>query len=191
MNFSLKIDFIYVFIIFFIVSWSAVGSKKLPITEFHKTLSLNNYRFVVSTNSSGAIRQSVLEVYRDDESLITFRQKIDGFIVDAQLADLDNDGSLEIYFYSCSYGTGSFGKVYGFQFYPNSFAPIKTEPLTKSEAKGYMGHDSFSVEGEFMMRRFPVYNAGDANAFPTGVKRLVRYKLVTTSDNKLILKSYF
>ncbi len=165
--------------------------RVVAVEKFRKILHFENYQFDVSTNESGAVRQSVLEVSRDNSHLITLRQKVDGFIVDADTADLDQDGSPEIYFYCCTYGSGSFGKVYGFQFFPNSFDAIKCEPLTKSQAKGYMGHDSFKIEFGSLMRRFPLYLAGDSNAQPSGGTRLVRYKLETTADKKLLLKSFF
>lgn len=168
-----------------------LGNIGRPKSEFHKTLWFDNYVFKISTNDSGAVRKSVLEVYRKSELLIILRQKIDGYIVNAEVDDLDRNGSPEIYFYSASYGSGSFGKIYGFEFFPTSFDAIHTEPLTKAQANGYMGHDRYAIENGFLMRRFPIYKSGDANAYPSGPTRLVRYQLTTTPDKKLLLKSYF
>ncbi|MBK9988314.1 MAG: hypothetical protein IPP21_15735 [Betaproteobacteria bacterium] len=36
--------------------------------------------------------------------------------------------------------------------------------------EGYMGHDSFAVSGNTLVRHFPLYKAGDRNAQPTGVR---------------------
>jgi hypothetical protein len=44
--------------------------------------------------------------------------------------------------------------------------------------EGYMGHDSFAIEGSKLVRMFPVYNKGNTNENPTGGKRKLVYGLV-------------
>ena len=44
-------------------------------------------------------------------------------------------------------------------------------------SKGYMGHDQFAVGEGSLLRRFPIYKAGDANAKPSGKTRQLQYKL--------------
>jgi len=53
-------------------------------------------------------------------------------------------------------------------------------PLEEDEAnaRGYMGHDRFQVKGAYLVRRFPVYREGDANARPSGGERRIAYELV-------------
>jgi hypothetical protein len=43
--------------------------------------------------------------------------------------------------------------------------------------EGYMGHDTFKIEGQKLVRIFPVYNKGDTNRNPTGGKRKMVYGL--------------
>ena len=43
--------------------------------------------------------------------------------------------------------------------------------------KGYMGHDSFSIQGRRLVRTFPVYRATDTNVEPTGGTRRIVYML--------------
>ena len=43
--------------------------------------------------------------------------------------------------------------------------------------KGYMGHDVFTIEGQKLVRSFPLYNEGDTNHKPTGGKRKLIYGL--------------
>jgi len=43
--------------------------------------------------------------------------------------------------------------------------------------KGYMGHDVFTIEGQKLVRTFPLYNEGDTNQKPTGGKRKLIYGL--------------
>jgi hypothetical protein len=42
----------------------------------------------------------------------------------------------------------------------------------------YMGHDTFSIEENILVRRFPLYNSNDTNANPTGGTMQVKYKIV-------------
>jgi hypothetical protein len=40
-----------------------------------------------------------------------------------------------------------------------------------------MGHDEFAVVENRLVRRFPVYLAGDTNAEPSGGTRQIQYRL--------------
>lgn len=123
---------------------------------------------------------------RDNQPLMTIRLNTDGWVIDAQAADLDQNGSPEIYVYSCSYGSGAFGRVYGYQFFPTSFDVIRMEALNDAQKNGYMGHDHFKIENQNLIRQFPVYRPGDTNAQPTGGFRTIRYTL-RDIDKKLTL----
>lgn len=147
------------------------------VDSFKKVLIYKNHQFEISTNASGAVRELVIRVSRNNQFLITIRQKTDGWVVNAETADLDQNNSPEIYIYSCTYGSGSFGKVYGFQFFPTSFDAIHMVPLHSDLIEGYMGHDMFKIEDEYLIRQFPIYRAGDANARATGGTRIIKYQL--------------
>jgi hypothetical protein len=60
-----------------------------------------------------------------------------------------------------------------------SLSELFMAPLTEhpTAAKGYMGHDEFAVVERRLVRRFPVYKAGDTNAAPSGGVRQLQYKL--------------
>lgn len=153
---------------------------------FKKKIPFQQYTFDLETNASGAVRNLTINVLRNGQSLIVIRQKTDGWVTAAEVADLDKNNSPELYIYACSYGSGAFGKVYAFQFYPTNFTPITLDPLTSAQSNGYMGHDSFKVENGTFVRRFPLYRAGDANAHPTGGTRKITYSLKEV-NKKLIL----
>ncbi len=154
--------------------------------RFEKTLIFKKHQFEISTSESGAVRELVIRVSRNNQFLITIRQKTDGWVVNAETADLDQNDAPEIYVYSCTYGSGSFGKVYGYQFFPNSFDKIHMIPLNPTLSEGYMGHDMFRTENDYLLRQFPIYRAGDANAKPTGGTRIIKYELKDV-DGRLIL----
>ena len=43
--------------------------------------------------------------------------------------------------------------------------------------EGYMGHDFFKIEGQRLVRIYPIYNKDDTNENPTGGKRKLVYGL--------------
>lgn len=158
-----------------------------PTSEsFKKTLIFKKHQFDISTSDAGAVRELVIRVSRDNAFLMTIRQKTDGWVVNAEAGDLDQNNAPEIYIYSCTYGSGAFGKVYAFQFFPDFFDKIHTTPLSADLAEGYMGHDSFMIEDNVLIRKFPIYHPGDTNAKPTGGIRTINYKLEEV-EKRLIL----
>lgn len=156
------------------------------VDSFKKVLIYKNHQFDISTNASGAVRELVIRVSRNNQFLITIRQKTDGWVINAETADLDQNNSPEIYIYSCTYGSGSFGKVYGFQFFPNSFDAIHMVPLSPALAEGYMGHDMFKIDNENLIRKFPIYRAGDANVRATGGTGIIKYHLKEVEKRLLL-----
>jgi hypothetical protein len=106
---------------------------------------------------------------------------IDGTVSGAELADLNADGSPELYVYVTSAGSGSYGSLVAYAVSRRkSLAEIRLPPMTDDPkaARGYMGHDRFAVVGNALTRRFPIYGGGDTNARPTGGTRQLEYGLV-------------
>ena len=101
-------------------------------------------------------------------------------ITDVLLADLDGNGFDEIYIVTISAGSGSYGKVIGFASNRDKSLSMIHFPEIEKDDKmfdGYMGHDSFKIEKNKLMRTFPVYSADDTNRKPTGGKRTLIYGL--------------
>lgn len=159
---------------------SKLPAAAAPERPFDRTLALQGISFRVQSANDSSINTlelvpSGLEI---DNSTIT--RQIDGQVTGAEVADLDADGSPEIYVYVNSAGSGSYGSLVAYAANrKKSLSEIYLPPVTgdKKAAKGYMGHDEFAVvEGTFV-RRFPVYRDGDINAKPTGGMRQLQYKL--------------
>jgi len=96
------------------------------------------------------------------------------------IADLDGNGFDEIYLITTSQGSGSYGSVLGFASNRDKSLSMVNFPDIQGEGetfRGYMGHDIFSVEGQGLVRTFPVYAEGDPNRNPTGGKRKLTYGL--------------
>ena len=109
------------------------------------------------------------------------KQEIVGRVTGAEIADINADGSPEIYVYVTSSGSGSYGSLVAYSANnKKSLSDIYLAPLEddKKNSIGYMGHDEFTVIENSFARRFPVYNEGDANCCPKGGTRQLQYKLL-------------
>jgi hypothetical protein len=164
---------------------SEISSTMNPVLEvqengFQKTLTLQNITFDIKSSGEGSIQQlsirpKGLELDNQDIS-----REIDGSVVDAEIEDLNSDGSPEILIYTVSAGSGGYGNVIGYSVNNGkSMSEIYFPDLfdNKEASKGYMGHDEFAIIESTLARRFPVYKEGDTNSNPTGGTRQIEYKL--------------
>jgi hypothetical protein len=149
-------------------------------SDFDRTLELHGVTFRVTSPNSGSInrvtvRPAGLEI--DNSPLIA---EVDGTVTDAEIADLNADGSPEVYIYVTSAGSGSYGSLlaYGAN-NKKSLSAIHLPPVSENPdvSSGYMGHDEFEVVDNRLVQRFPVYNDTDTNAEPTGGMRQLEYRL--------------
>jgi len=152
-----------------------------PPVPFEKTLTLQGVSFRVTcpNNSSANMLGIVPSGLEIDNSPIS--REIDGQVAGAEVADLNADGSPEIYVYVTSAGSGSYGSLVAYSANRRkSLSQIDLPPVVSNGStwKGYMGHDEFAVVENVLTRRFPVYRPGDTNAKPTGGVRQLQYKLV-------------
>ena len=102
-------------------------------------------------------------------------------VINAEVEDLNSDGSPELFVYTQSIGSGSYGNVYAFSVNnKKSMSRVYFQPTGENDKinQGYMGHDEFSVVENSLAQRFPIYKEGDTNAKPTGGTRQVSYKLI-------------
>lgn len=170
------------------ISVSIVGLVYASQSKDSATEVPNVYR----TNTGKTI--IVSESHPVGRSLATIEVRTEGFehdfrevfqnrdpISDVFMADLDGNGFDEIYIITTAAGSGSYGSVLGFASNKDkSLSMIHLPEIRKGDEnfKGYMGHDTFTIEGRKLVRMFPVYNQGDTNEKPTGGKRKLVYGLV-------------
>lgn len=166
-----------------IVCLSAAFQSDFP--PFLRLLSFSGYRFSINATATGPVRQLRIEASRGSTLLTSFSAVTDGPVVGAQVADLDQNHFPELYVFMCSDGSGSFGRVYGWQFLTQRKAEIKSINWKLTDA-AYMGHDSLWVENTVLCRRFPLYRPGDSNAQPTGGTRTIRYRLEPAGTNFIL-----
>lgn len=146
-------------------------------SPFNKSLRFNVYTFTVTAADTGRVRDVQVKAYRGELLLTNFRVRVEGTVTGAEVGDLDNNRFPELYVYSTTNGSGSFGRVYGWQFLPERKADITPANWRDRLPDGYMGHDSVWVDQDILCRKFPVYQPGDANAEPSGGYQMMRYKL--------------
>ncbi|MET0848212.1 MAG: hypothetical protein ABWY46_18665, partial [Pseudomonas sp.] len=148
---------------------------------FEQTLELQGIRFHVTgkwVDGNPAVRISPqgLEI---DNAEVT--RSLTGNIVRAEVADLDRDGSPEIYVFARSPGRGMPGELVAYaanrkKSLSEIYLPVVSE--NAKAAEGYQGEDEFAVVEGVLVRRFPVYESADEGAGRTGRMREIRYRLV-------------
>lgn len=162
-------------------STSSTSVKKINTYSFEKTLSLQGITFHVTTTGEGSLRQLTVTPSGLAESNSVIKQEIDGMVTGVEIADINADGSPEIYIYVSSAGSGAYGSLVAYSAnHKKSLSEIYLAPLEddKKNSVGYMGHDEFTIIENSFARRFPVYNEADANCCPKGGTRQLQYKLV-------------
>jgi hypothetical protein len=147
---------------------------------FDQTMALQGVRFRVTCPNASSINEVTLEPTGLEIDNSPIVREVDGSVVGAEVADLNADGSPEVYVYVSSAGSGSYGSLVAYAANDKkSLSEIYLPPLEDDAevSAGYMGHDEFSVVELSLGRRFPVYIEGDTNAEPTGGIRQLEYKL--------------
>ena len=147
---------------------------------FDRVFELQGISFHVLCPNQGSINQLEIIPAGLEIDNAVFKREIDGTVTGAEVADLNGDGSPEIYTYIHSAGSGSYGSLVAYSANnKKSLSEIILSPLAddKENSRGYMGHDEFAVVENYLVRRFPVYVKGDTNASPTGGTRQLQYRL--------------
>lgn len=152
-----------------------------PTGAFDRTLRLQGVVFRVEAPNAGSVGRVRISPkgLRGDNTPV--EREVDGLVVGAEVADLNADGSPELYVFVQSAGSGSAGSLVAVS--ANARKSLSDIALPALDAqpganRGYQGHDAFAVGEGALLRRFPIYREGDTNAAPTGGVRQLQYKLV-------------
>lgn len=149
-------------------------------TPFTRTLQLHGIGFHVSADNASPVGTVTIAPTGLDIDNAPVTRNITGRIRGAEVADLDADGSPEIYVYATSDGSGSYGSLVAYAANKRkSLSEIYLPPINQNSqaAIGYMGHDQFAVGEGRLLRRFPIYREHDTNATPAGGVRQLQYRL--------------
>jgi len=147
-------------------------------TPFDQTLELLGITFRVS--SPNAATGNTVEVTPTGLAIDNraMSRDIDGVVTGVDVADLNVDGSPEIYVYVRGAGPAKRASLVAYSANNNkSLSEIYLPPLEGgANAEGYQGHDEMAVVETVLARRFPIYGGGET-ATPTGRTRQLQYKL--------------
>jgi hypothetical protein len=176
----------------FLKEKSSLVKNQSDQINFNKILNLQDVEFNVSTIKKEGKNTLTIFTFglQEKEYNVTF--DIEGeIVVDAEVEDLNSDGSPELFVFTRSVGSGSYANVYAFSVNNNkSMSKVYFQPTAENTKinKGYMGHDEFSIVENSLGQRFPLYKKGDINANPTGGTRQVSYKLIDgEASRKLVV----
>ncbi|PNK60756.1 hypothetical protein [Psychrobacter sp. FDAARGOS_221] len=144
--------------------------------QYATTVKYKQFSADVSSVSDG-MGGYVLRIQPMGEKAI--EKKIDAPVMKAEAADLNQDGYPEVVVFTQSVGSGSYGDVVAYSSNNGkSWTEASFPELSEKLSQGYMGHDSFAIKGNQLVREFKLYLDGDTNANPTGKTRQITYRLV-------------
>ena len=163
-----------------VLSVFGLSAQSAGNAGFDQTLSLQGVSFRVSSANVGSVNRLRIEPKGLKRDNTVIEREIDGTVTMAEVADLNVDGSPEIYVYVSSAGSGSYGSLVAYaankrQSLSEIFLPALQDDANAS--KGYLGHDEFRIVESTLVRRFPLYRDKDNNARPSGGTRQIQYKL--------------
>lgn len=156
--------------------------SQIDKTKFSRVLKLQDIGFNVSAIKQDGKNTLTIFTFGLKEREYNETFDIEGEeVINAEVEDLNSDGSPELLVFTQTVKSGSYGNVYAFSVNnKKSMSEVYFQPTSNNRKinDGYMGHDEFSIVENTLCQRFPIYKQGDTNAEPTGVTRQVTYKLV-------------
>lgn len=157
-----------------------LGALRIPTGALDARLELQGIGFRVNWTDQGSINRLRIEPSGLEIDNRPIEQEIEGQVTGLEVADLNADGSPELYIYLHSAGSGSYGSLIAYAANRRkSLSGIYLPPLDQIDGaiSDYMGHDEFAVVENRLVRRFPIYRSGDINASPSGGTRQLQYRL--------------
>lgn len=145
--------------------------------SFARVLEFQGVTFSVTSPNESVSNIVVVSTQGLESDNSAWRQEVDGIVTGAEAADLDADGSPELYVYVGSRADDAMGSVVAYVAnHRKSLSMANMQPLsdTPDAAAGYRGHDEFAVLEGVLGRRFPIH---DAAGKPTGRIRQLQYVL--------------
>ena len=127
---------------------SKTGGAQAATGGYAKELSLQGITFKVSCPNEGSVNQVTVVPSGLLGKNTAVVAEVDGSVMGAEVADLNGDGSPEIYVFTQSAGSGSYGSVIGYAANKKTSLSQVTFPELGDNAKasaGYAGHDEFAV----------------------------------------------
>lgn len=158
-----------------------LDANQVDQTSFSSVLNLQDVGFNISAINKDGVNTLTIFTFGLKEQDYNESFEIPGEqVINAEVEDLNADGSPDLFVYTQSDGSGSYGNVYAFSVNnKKSMSQVYFQPISENASinQGYMGHDEFQVVENRLVQRFPLYKKGDSNVNPTGGTRQISYKL--------------
>ena len=156
-----------------------------------------NVAFFVSCDNASSWNELVIRPagFAIDQTVV--RQQVAGVVTKAQAGDLDGNGLPEVYINVFSTDANAYGTIVAYSVnIGEPMTPIQIDDLSanRSHRSGYRGRDQFSVVGESLVRRFPIYRQTDSDNQPTGGIRELWYQLYpgeSQSRLQFVFRTFF
>ncbi len=133
--------------------------------------------FNVTSHNAATSNQVTVSTAGLESDNSPWSQAVDGIVTGAEVADLNVDGSPEVYVYVKSNDADAKGSVVAYVANNRKSLSIASMPPlsdTLGAADGYQGQDEFAVLEGVLARRFPIHGEGGVQ---TGKTRQLQYKL--------------
>ncbi len=174
-----------------VVLLCALMAAPAAAAPFDQSLEWQGIGFRVQCPNAGSINTVTVTPTGLEVDDAVIRREADGIVTGTEIADLDADGSPEVYVFTQSAGSGSYGGLIAYAANRGKSLSEIMLPAIEDDAeaaRGYMGHDELAVVENSLVRRFPVYRDGDTNAAPSGGMRQIQYKLVAGESGWILQK---
>ncbi|MDX5482633.1 MAG: hypothetical protein LPK07_13215 [Hymenobacteraceae bacterium] len=155
------------------------------VISYEQQLSAGSMNFYVVTTGTGTNRNLAIQVEREGQQPSRIDEPIEGTVTGSVTTDLNENTKPELLVFVAGGGSGSYGKVYGYEFEREYWGELSMPDLAPALQEGYRGHDEFKVQNNRLLRTFPVYHEADPNCCPTGGTRTIVYSL----DDALTLQA--
>jgi hypothetical protein len=97
---------------------------------------------LTQATGAGSQQQLTITITGARPPIKPIQQTVNGRVVGAKVADLNGNGTPEIYVFVQGAGRGSYGELVAYAVINSSdLSPIYLQELTASAAQGYRGHD--------------------------------------------------
>ena len=145
--------------------------------SFAQVLELQGVTFHLASPNGASANTITVSTTGLDIDNSAWTQEVEGIVTGAEVADLNVDGSPEVYVYVRSTGADEKGSVIAYVANNRkSLSMAFMAPLsdTPGAADGHRGRDEFAVLEGVLGRRFPIHDEAGA---PTGRMRQLQYVL--------------
>ncbi|WP_379767831.1 hypothetical protein [Flagellimonas marina] len=110
-------------------------------------------------------------------------------VINAEVEDLNSDGSPELVVFTQNEGDQSHGNIYAFSVNnQKSMSQVYFQPTEENKqiSSGYNGNDQFALVETYLVQRFPIYE----NGVDTKKIRQIQYELIDgEASRRFVVKS--